>query len=177
MPSIIFNTDSIAENHIKLKLDTVTVDVTPIDRYTVPPEELITLTGETLQEQLYKYGYKNPEQLLGNCNTNSVALLSKLSANGYNPELCVGVISDLGNESGLIDAFQNIKNVHQWVEVDGYIAEICTESTPNTGTVYISEKRPSNYSVYKRLSYSEFKELNVESINATNIEEICEKIF
>ena len=152
-------------------------EVYPVDRRERPPEKITKIVGETLEEELNSQNFERPEQLLGRCNKNAVALLHKLHSAGYSPTLCVGVIPSLGNENGLVDAFENVKNVHQWVEVNGYIVEICTEATPHSGNVYISERTPSNYQLYTELSYSEFSKLNVESINSNNIQSVCEQIF
>lgn len=140
-----------------------------------PPEDLTKITSKCLKERLEKKNSVEPRSLLGLCNENSVELMKKLKKFNYDPVLCVGTEYD-GNEKSIVDSFKNVRNVHQWIEVNQYILEICSVANGCTGHMYISQRRPSNYTIYHRLSYEQFQELGVKNIRTSNIEKVLNKI-
>lgn len=143
---------------------------------TKPPSELTKIVSVCLLDRLREEGGVKARCVLGQCHTNSIALFNKLQENGYEPQLCLGANTEAGSESNLRDAFENVKNVHQWVVTDGYTLEICSEDTNSFGHMYISKETPNNYNCYYKLNPEEFDSLNVSEIRAKNINTVLEKL-
>lgn len=141
-----------------------------------PPEEYVEITSKCLKDRLLSRNSTSPRTLLGLCNENSVTLLKSLVRKGYNARLCLGVNKSAGEEISLVDAFKNTKNVHQWIEVGDYTLEICSEANQCSGKMYISKRRPSNYKLYYKLTFSEFQSLNVNTIKVSNIDSVIGKL-
>lgn len=140
------------------------------------PTELIQISSSCLLDRLKSEGGTEARHLLGQCHKNSLILFDKLKQEGYTPVLCIGVNNKAGSEESLKDAFTNVKNVHQWVRVDSYIVEICSESIDSFGYMYISNTKPSNYTCYLEITPEEFKSLSVTEIREENIETVTSEL-
>lgn len=157
--------------------NTFRFDIYPLDMSrSKPPKEYVEITSKCLKDRLISRNSTSPRTLLGLCNENAVTLLKSLAIQGYDPQLCLGSNRSAGKENSLIDAFKNVRNVHQWVEVNNYTLEICSEGNRCSGQMYISKRRPNNYKLYNKLSYSEFKSLNVNNIRVSNIDDVIDKL-
>lgn len=149
-------------------------EIHPLDEE--PPEDLAKIIAECLEERLEEAGVDFQDHLLGYCHKNSIALFRKLCSRGYSPKLKVGVITGRDSESSIVDAFENVKNAHQWVTVDGYIVEICSEGgTGVSGNIYVSKRQPNNYKEYLSFTETEFNSLDIDCINADNIRDVVEQ--
>lgn len=152
-------------------------DIYPLDMSRPrPPEEYVEITSKCLRDRLINRNSTSPRTLLGLCNENSITLLKSLARKGYNAKLCLGVNKSAGREISLVDAFENIKNVHQWIELRDYTLEICSEANQCSGKMYVSKRRPNNYKLYHKLTFSEFQSLNVNSIKVSNINNVIKKL-
>lgn len=156
--------------------DAYRFDLHPLDsERSKPPKDLTEITSKCLKKKLERKGSLVPRSLLGLCNENAVYLMKKLKNSGYKPILCVGT-GKSGSEKSIVDAFKNVKNVHQWIEVNQYVLEICSVASGSVGHMYVSQRRPSNYNIYYRLSYSQFNQLGVDTIKPSNIVSVIDRI-
>ena len=152
-------------------------DIYPLDlNRDKPPENFVRITSKCLKDRLISRNSTDPQTLLGLCHENATILLKSLSKNGYDPKLCLGSNRSAGSDKSLIDAYKNIRNVHQWVEVNGYILEICSEANRCSGKMYVSRDRPRNYNLYYKLTYSQYNNLGVDTIRTENIDNVLKKI-
>lgn len=155
-----------------------TFDIYPLDLMrSKPPEKLTRVTSECLKTQLEERGSSvNPRSLLGECHKNARNLFEHLCGHGYNPDLIVGCNLSAGQPAGVKQSFKEIRNIHQWVEVNSYVVEICSEANSSTGKLYISENKPSNYNEYIRLSKSQVHSLPVQYIQTDNIDSVLQSL-
>lgn len=137
-----------------------------------PKKEYVLIAAETLKSELQKEGYIKPRNLLGRCHKNSVSLFKNLLNYGYNPKLVIGANTASGPYASITESFNNIKNIHQWVELNGYTVEICSESVQSVGKLYVSDRKPNNYSKYIDLTPSEYKNLDLEYITSDTLYKI-----
>lgn len=152
-------------------------DIYPLDiTKQKPNEEYTKIVAECLKSELEKEGYTKSRDLLGRCHKNSVNLFKKLIDYGYKPNLVVGANTSAGPYKNIEQSFNNIKNIHQWVEVNGYITEICSEEPQSMGKLYVSKRKPSNYSGYLNLDTKQYRQLNVNYITSKNIDQVLRNI-
>lgn len=151
-------------------------DIYPLDSMrSKPPEKLTQVISECLKTQLEERGSSvNTRSLLGECHKNARNLFDHLYERGYNPDLIIGCNRSAGRAAGVRQSFKEIRNIHQWVEIDSYIVEICSEASSSTGKLYISKNKPSNYNEYIRLSKIQVNSLPVQYITADNIDSVLQ---
>jgi hypothetical protein len=143
-----------------------------------PPEKLTKHTANCLMNELDKRsGNPRPRSLLGCCHKNAMNLARYLSKKEYNPELHIGCNTGVGRTSeDIIEVFKQIQNVHQWVSINNYTVEICSEGSNSVGQMYVSRRMPNNYKSIIKLTKEQFQNLNVDYITSNNIEQIVKNI-
>jgi hypothetical protein len=142
-----------------------------------PPTRLTKETATCLRNEIEKRGQNpRPRTLLGSCHKNAMNLAKHLSRKGFNPVLHVGCNKAAGKTSNnLVEVFKNIRNAHQWVSVDGYTTEICSEASSSVGYLYVSSNFPSNYNSITKITSRQIENLDMEYISSRNIEEFVRK--
>lgn len=138
-----------------------------------PPSNLTIETAVCLRNEIEKRGSNpRPKTLLGTCHKNAQALMGHLSKEGYNPILNIGCNIGAGPAHGPIESFRNIRNAHQWVNVNSYTLEICSEAVGCYGRMYVSKRKPRNYEKYIRITQEDMQSFGFSHINAKNIDEV-----
>lgn len=136
-----------------------------------PPKELTHIVCNCLKQELQEQQhFETSEDLLGRCHKNSTQLLKQLHEHGYEPELIIGGMDIKGETPQTVKHAFELKQVHQWVEVDGFIVEICSEYSQGAkaGQPYISPRVPHLYVELERLSFEEWDEMGQPVIKMTN---------
>lgn len=154
-------------------------DIHPLDMgRSKPPEKLARATSKCLKSELEQRssGSVNPRYLLGSCHKNARNLFEHLCGHGYNPKMVIGCNTSAGKPAGVRESFKRIKNIHQWVEVNSYTVEICSEANRSTGELYISQNKPSNYDEYIRMSKGRVHSLPVQYVESGNIDSVIQSL-
>ena len=125
---------------------------------TTIPKRILTTVGQTSIQRINEVSASQPtpDSLLGECQYNSIDLAKNLAEDGFEPTVVSGSTQQ-DNITSLEDAYSKLC-VHHWVEVNGYVVEICSEAPNSTGYIYISQDRPSNYVPYRQASLETLEE-------------------
>lgn len=116
------------------------------------PERILTTVGQTAVQRINEVSASQPtpDSLLGECQYNSIDLAENLAEEGFEPTVVSGSTQKESVKS-LKDAYSKLC-VHHWVEVKGYVVEICSEAPDSTGHIYVAQERPENYIPYRQTS-------------------------
>lgn len=152
-------------------------EVYPKHRNFELPKILTKIVAESLKERIISTGYNpKPRHLLGRCRSNAKCLFDNLRDRDYKPRLVVGCNKEFGSSKDSVHSFKRDRNAHQWVEVNSYICEVCSESNCSRGKMYVSRRKPDNYYGYFTLLPRDITNLGISYVSSNNIEMVEEYV-
>ncbi len=111
--------------------------------------ELTKYVNEALSKRLNETGFEDSYELLGDCLYNTKALCGILDKYNISYTIYGGaLIGDFVNKPESFEEAKKIGLVHYWIEVNGYVCEIASESTKYFGESVVIPYRPVNYIVF-----------------------------
>lgn len=114
-------------------------------------QQLEEYVEEALQRRLTTLNKSSSKDLIGDCYYNTKTLIDVLDEHEVNYTVYRGALSEDFPPDEEPTTFQEAKAmgfVHYWVECNGYICEISSESEDNYGESIVTSKRPINYIVF-----------------------------
>lgn len=112
---------------------------------------LATCVEEALENKLNEENASNSSELLGDCFYNVVALEEVLQSEGVSYTVYRGALLGDYRPDEQPESFKEaneIGRVHYWIESNGFICEICSESEIAYGESIVTKERPPNYIVF-----------------------------
>lgn len=116
--------------------------------------ELSRCVDVALQRRLEETNFTNSEQLLGDCYYNTKKLATVLSEYNISYSIYNGALMGDYRPDEQPKSFEDAKEiglVHYWIESNGYICEISSESRKDEymGQSVVLPSRPDNYIVFE----------------------------
>lgn len=112
--------------------------------------ELKKYVEEALNRRLSETGFEESNQLKGDCLYNTKMLKNVLDNNSIAYSIYGGaLIGDFTEKPKSFKDAKKIGLVHYWIESNGYICEICSESELYYGENVVLPFRPDNYIIFK----------------------------
>lgn len=127
-------------------------------------------TFEELAEQARERRLDGPHHdetqfpLIGYCFDNALVMYMLLKEEGYSPTFMVGTtdrVADELTQSGIdlssdIDTIEDLAGlVHYWVECNGYIIDIASDTHDNLGEVLVTKQSNAYYTYSNSKTYAE----------------------
>lgn len=113
--------------------------------------KLEDLVDQALENKLKQENATDSSDLLGDCYYNVIELEKVFKENDVSYTVYRGALKGDYRPDNIPDSFDEankIGRVHYWIESNGFICEICSESELNYGKKLVSEERPPNYIVF-----------------------------
>lgn len=113
--------------------------------------QLETAVETALENRLDEKNLSSSEDLLGDCYYNVKELEEVLRSEGISYKVYRGALKGDYRPDNIPDSFKDaneIGRVHYWIESNGFICEISSESELNYGDTLVSKERPPNYIVF-----------------------------
>lgn len=129
-------------------------------------KQTFTTLAEKAREQRLDGPHHDETQfpLIGYCFDNALVIYTLLQENGYSPTFMVGTtdrVADELTQNGLdletdIDTIEDLAGlVHYWVECNGYIIDIASDTHDNLGEIVITNQSPVYYTYSNSKQYAD----------------------
>jgi hypothetical protein len=108
--------------------------------------------NKALSNRLEDCNFTNSEQLLGDCYYNTKELAKILENNNILYSIYCGALMGDYKPEQKPESFEDAKEiglVHYWIESNGYICEIASESERYFGESVVLNSRPNNYIIFE----------------------------